>query len=140
MSLSNYLTKEVGLSRAERAGVLAAARRASMRDLSQSLRGVGYLLLSVWAGFVVFALVKVGFKIAGTGLSPIWTSAVAGGIGAIVPSLFVHHRLPSFVYAELRSRGHDVCPACGFVRCSLEGSDACPECGTDGLTLPGVRA
>lgn len=132
MSLSNYLTQEIGLSRVERAGVLASARRASMRDLSGSLRGTGLLMLSVWAGFVVFALVKVGFKIAGSGLSPVWTSMMAGGIGAIVPSLFVQHRLPRFVYAELRARGHDVCAGCGYIRTSLECQIPCPECGSTG--------
>ncbi len=135
MSLSNYLTQEIGLSRAEQGGVLASARRASMRDLSRSLRGTGLLLLSMLAAFFVFALVKVGFKIAGTGLSPIWTSMIAGGIGAIVPSWFVQHRLPRFVYAELRSRGHDVCPDCGYLRRGLTDGEACPECGVTAVSV-----
>lgn len=129
MSLSNYLMHEVGLNKAERVEVVASARHASMRELSRSMRGMGFLLLSIGAGFVVFALVKVGFKIAGVGLSPVWTSMMAGGIGAIVPSVFVQHRLPRFVYAELRARGHEVCLGCGYVRRGLADSDACPECG-----------
>lgn len=129
MSLNGYLTDQVGLSRAERGEVLARARRASMNDMSKSLRGVGVFILLILAGFVVFAIVKVAFKIAGTGLSPILTSAIAGGIGAVVPSLFVQHRLPRFVYAELRTRGHDVCPGCGYLRRGLMEESACPECG-----------
>lgn len=129
MSLSEYLTDQIGLTRVQRAEVLSRARRASMKDLSQSLRGIGLFILSIWAGFVVFAIVKVIFKIAGTGLSPIWTSAIAGGLGAIMPSLFMQHRLPRFVYAELRARGHDVCRACGYLRRGLAEETACPECG-----------
>lgn len=91
MSLKGYLTDQIGLSRAERGEVLVRARRASMNDMSKSLRGVGVFILLILAGFVVFAIVKVIFKIAGTGLSPIWTSAIAGAVGAVVPSLFVQH-------------------------------------------------
>jgi hypothetical protein len=129
VSLSKYLMHEIGLSKAERIEVLASARQASMRDLSRSLRGTGLLLVSILGGFLVFALMKVGFKIAGTGLSPVWATMIAGGSGAIVPSVFVQHRLPRFVYAELRSRGHDVCPGCGYPRRGLADAEACPECG-----------
>lgn len=137
MSLSNYLTQEIGLSRVERGGVLASARHASMRDLSRSMRGMGLLLLSILGGLFVFALVKVIFKITGTRLSPVWISMMAGGIGAIVPSLFVQHRLPRFVYAELRSRGHDVCPGCGYPRRGLADAEACPECGVPAASASG---
>lgn len=90
---------------------------------------MGLLLLSILGGLFVFALVKVIFKITGTRLSPVWISMMAGEIGAIVPSLFVQHCLPRFVYAELRARGNDVCPGCGYPRRGLSEADACPECG-----------
>lgn len=132
MSLGKYLKDFPELSRGERSEVLNKARRASMHDLSRSLRGIAVFTLAICGGFVVFAIVKVAFKIAGLGLSPVYSSAIAGGIGAVVPTFIVQARLPRYVFVELRARGHDVCPSCGYVRRGLDADSPCPECGESG--------
>lgn len=113
MALGKYLNELPGLSRAERSEVLTRARRASMNDLSKSSRGIAIFTLAIFGGFVAFAIVKVAFKIAGLGLPPVYSGAIAGGVGAVVPTLVIQARLPRYVFAELRARGHDVCLGCG---------------------------
>lgn len=79
---------------------------------------------------MVFAIVKVAFKIAGLGLPPVYSGAIAGGVGAVVPTLIIQARLPRYVFAELRARGHDVCLGCGYTRQGIDAADPCPECGS----------
>lgn len=35
---------------------------------------------------------------------------------------------PQHLYTELRARGHNVCPKCGYLRTGLEDTAPCPEC------------
>lgn len=56
--------------------------------------------------------------------------AALGSAVGVSMTLISRFRLARFVYAELRDRGHDVCPRCGYLRTGLDESAPCPECGT----------
>lgn len=45
--------------------------------------------------------------------------------------LVFHIRFKPYLYQELRNRGHDICPKCGYILIDIpESSKKCPECGT----------
>jgi len=50
--------------------------------------------------------------------------------------IFNFNYLPH-LYQELRNRGHDICPKCGYTHIELPDSKTnCPECGTPRSPLP----
>ncbi|MFK7760497.1 MAG: hypothetical protein AB8C13_11210 [Phycisphaerales bacterium] len=64
--------------------------------------------------------------------------------GGIYPTMFIftywiifNFNFLPFLYKELRTRQHDVCPKCGYILITLpESQTQCPECGTVRQPLP----
>ncbi|GEM_PF-2763959 len=129
MSIKSYLEKDIGLPTKDRRDVVRAAYRAKNRSAKafsrESLLFVGAILLAV----VAFAVVSVLLSVAGIGLPRILTHAVAGGSAAAITSVVVAYQVKPYVYAELRARGYNVCPECGYLRTGLNDTAPCPECG-----------
>lgn len=136
-----HIPAELPLDRWQRKSIAIDARRAWLWDartrlqVSLWLALVGVLgLLGVmlfrwlhraqgWPDFTV-PLFLYGWSISAYLLFLIWRE----------------RRLAKCVYAQLRLRGHDVCPRCGYLRRGLAKAEPCPECATVVSQESGVRA
>lgn len=124
-----HIPAELPLNMWQRKSIAADARHAWLRHRWNGSILFGWFLLQMV--FAVFALGTLDWLREQQGWPDLSLVLVyAGGFGSMLAFWFWRERtLPRFVYAQLRSRGNDVCPGCGYLRRGLAGADACPECG-----------
>lgn len=126
-----HIPAEVPLDRWQRKSIAADARHKWLRHRWNGAILFGWFLLQMV--FAAFALGTLDWLREQQGWPDLSLVLVyAGGFGSMLAFWFWRERtLPRFVYGELQSRVHDVCPDGGYLRRGLAGVDACPECGSD---------
>ncbi|MFK7883392.1 MAG: hypothetical protein AB8F26_04300 [Phycisphaerales bacterium] len=129
MSMKAYLEKDVGLTSADRRDVLKCAGRTANKSLKAFSRDSLLILGVILLAGPVFGVVHVLVHISGINIPRVFINAIAGGIAGGFGAAFMARRMKPFVYAELRARGHNVCPKCGYLRTGLEDTAPCPDCG-----------
>ncbi|MCK6476031.1 MAG: hypothetical protein L6Q35_04285 [Phycisphaerales bacterium] len=124
------------LSRSDRRLILRAAwRRWFRRPIHAALYAAGLIVL-----MLTFMFLPGLFEAALGGhrwyLTLIWFGLYLVGLFGVLWALRQWEFAPC-VYAELRARGHEVCPGCGYVLTGLQPASqrTCPECGATGEAL-----
>ena len=120
----------VPIPKPDRFDAMRAARRRCIDPRHLRAIDVAALILpAIGAVLVMLAfnrfLNRLGFDASGIPLG------IASGLLYTGAFAFVYRR--RFVrnyYAELRSRGHELCAVCGYWRQGLDPGAPCPECGT----------
>jgi hypothetical protein len=110
----------------------AAMRAAARRCIDvRRLRAIDVAVLVLPAiGAIVVglavnrALIAAGFSPSGVAFG-FASGLLYVGFGALV----YRRRYTRLVFEELRARGHDVCPKCGYFRSGIADDSPCPECG-----------
>lgn len=113
----------------ERAAAMRAARKRCIDYKRLSVLDVVVLIVPAIGALLV--MLAVNRALARFGMDP---SGVPLGIASALlytgtAALVYRHRYVRYVYEELRARGHDVCPKCGYFRQGLNPTATCPECG-----------
>lgn len=126
-----HIPAELPLNKWQRKSIAADARHAWLRHRWNGAILFGWMLLNLVIAAFGLGLLRWLHSIRGwPDLSSLF--CFAGAFGLWIAFVFWRERtLPRFVYAELRLRGHDVCPGCGYLRRGLADADACPECGAE---------
>lgn len=132
MMIRARIPDQLGLSRSEiRAIEFAVSWRWFRSPISLGI----FVLIGVIAcgGLMMWpAWIPVGYlnSLPYSPVLPVVVMAACSSIIGVSLTLMFRSRLTRLLYAELRKRGHDVCPECGYVRVGLDEIAPCPECGT----------
>ncbi|MBO6514479.1 MAG: hypothetical protein JJ974_10990 [Phycisphaerales bacterium] len=127
---------QLGLPKKERAAIL---KHAANRWFSKPSNIVLYVCITVfWCGLMLAA----GPLADSLGIHKALSTALIWGV--LYPLMFIfsywvifNYNFLPFLYKELRTRQHDVCPRCGYILFTLpESNQQCPECGTQREPLP----
>lgn len=129
-NLKHYLKNELCLPKAEVRQITRAANQRSVRSIKLLSRDTAFVLGVVAAMAALLILLGVVLKRTGFYVPSPILSGLVGGIGGGLVGWWMAARARPFVFAELRRRGHNVCPKCGYLRAGLEDTQPCPECGT----------
>ena len=119
------------------APIPAADRRAAMRAAARRcvdirrLRPGDVAVLILPAVGSILIMLAANRVLAGLGFDPSGVPlGIAGGVLYVAAfGLVYRRRYTRLVIEELRVRGHDVCPRCGYFRSGIAGGSPCPECG-----------
>lgn len=126
---------QLGISKKDQNLILGAASSVWLKKKRNLLLYASVVI--AWAACI--ALGKYLINQAGTISGPyqilLW---IASFIIFILGShyLIFHLRFRPNLYQELRNRGHDICPKCGYILIDIPTSTAkCPECGSNRIPL-----
>ncbi len=119
---------------------MRAAHRRCIDPKQLTLTDVAVLVLPALGAFLVMfaanrVLARLGFDPSGIPLA-IGSRLLYGAAFWLV----YRRRYTRLVYSELRDRGYDLCPCCGYWRAGIGQQADCPECGavaTPRTTAPG---
>lgn len=115
----------------------AAARRCVDYQRLRSI-DVAVLLGTAAGALAIGAAVNRALAALGLPASGVPFGLASGLVFIGLWAIVYHRRFTRLVFAELRDRGHPVCPVCGYYTGEGVRGAACPECGaTD--ERPGVH-
>lgn len=132
---NSFIDPQVPLDAAQRRLVQQAAARSWMSDRRHQIGYGVAITLAFGVQFLVPQLLGRFFGGHRWYYTLIGFAAYIAALGGIIWAIRTYHYAPC-VYAELRRKGIDVCPACGDMMEGLGGSvDKCPECGAARVPL-----
>jgi hypothetical protein len=127
---------QLGISKKDQNLILGAASSAWMRNPRNILLYLAVIIL--WA--TTIAVGKVLINQTAT-ITPLYQTLlwILSFILFVLGShyLVFHIKFKPYLFQELRNRGHDICPKCGYILIDIPHSTTqCPECGSSRIPLP----
>lgn len=121
---------QLGISKKDQNLILGAASSAWLKNKRNLL--LYFVVILGWAACIALGkyLINQTGTIPATYQTILWIlSFILFLLGSHY--LIFHLRFNTYLYKELRSRGHDICPKCGYILVDIPLSETnCPECGT----------
>ncbi len=128
-NLQAYFKNELRLPKAEIREITKAANKESLGSIKILSKDTAVVLGMILALVACRVLLDFWLSRSGIHLPSAVFSGLVGGIGGGFVAWWMAARARPFVFDELRRRGHNVCPKCGYLRAGLEDPQPCPECG-----------
>jgi hypothetical protein len=121
--------RRLGLTRADEDDAIKAVRERLLARMVRPNRETAFL-----AGVIVTMLVLgvlYEWLMGRLGFSPpdFIKSVVIGALIGGPAAWIMRWYMQAGFYAELAKRGHNICPACGYLREGIAADAPCPECG-----------
>ncbi|RMH26655.1 MAG: hypothetical protein D6692_08865 [Planctomycetota bacterium] len=138
-SVHDPIDPGIPIPQEDRQAAMRSAHRRCIDPKRLTAIDVAVLVLPAFGAILVMfaanrVLARLGFDPSGIPL------AIGSGLLYGAAFWLVYRRkYTRLVYSELRDRGYDLCPACGYWRAGIGRAVACPECGAAAAPLSTER-